>query len=147
MSKIAIEEWYKEATGDIAANQSSMGMPDSSPMGAPNVQQNLGPSQQNAKQGVEQNPDQGSQQPQMPDVSQDPVAPDMPEETQDQNFEDWKNNYFRESIKGDVSKLIEMIQQVRDTELDSYPRKFVEDNLEPRDLKDLDYEYYKEKYT
>jgi hypothetical protein len=136
MSKIAIDEWYKEASGDIAANQSSMGTPDGSPMDAPNAQQAQQPSvgvpqdQQNAKQGTEQNPDQGSQQPQMPDVSQDPVAPDMPEEKQDQNFEDWKNNYFRESIKGDVSKLIEMIQQVRDTELDSYPRKFVEDNLQ-----------------
>jgi hypothetical protein len=67
----------------------------------------------------------------VPDYSEDPSAPDMPEEAEEsQDFEQWKNTYFKESIKGDSSKLIDLIHQVRDLELESYPRKFVEDNLQ-----------------
>lgn len=60
----------------------------------------------------------------------DTDAPDMPEEKEDLNFEDWKASFFKESIKGDVNQLIDMIQKVRNNDLDSYPRKFVEDNLQ-----------------
>jgi len=144
MSKIAIEEWYAEASGDVAANQAPMGMPDSmaaqqiDPMGSPPADlqavKNSDPSTQPGAQSdpnvANQDNVQQSGQPQMPDVSQDPQAPDMPEETEDADFEQWKNNFFKESIKGDVGKLIDLIHQVRDLELDSYPRKFVEDNLQ-----------------
>ena len=41
-----------------------------------------------------------------------------------------QNNYFKESIKGDVNSLIDLIHKIRDKELESYPRKFVEDNLQ-----------------
>lgn len=60
----------------------------------------------------------------------DPVAPDMPEEQENMDFEQWKGKFFKESIKGDVNQLIEMIQNIRNTDLDTYPRKFVEDNLQ-----------------
>lgn len=67
---------------------------------------------------------------QQPDVSQDPQAPDMPADQEEMDFEQWKDSFFKESVKGDVPKLVDMIHQVRDLELDPYPRKFVEDNLQ-----------------
>jgi hypothetical protein len=141
--KYALEEWLKEATGDVAAPQSPMGMPDSPNQSAPDMANVNAPSMDpnmavpNQTQAPNQDPNianqdaMGQQQQQgMPDVTQDPAAPDMPQEMQNQDFEQWKNTFFKESIKGDVNKLIDLIHQIRDMELDSYPRKFVEDNLQ-----------------
>lgn len=60
----------------------------------------------------------------------DPIAPDMPEEKEEADYETWRGKFFKESIKGDVNQLIEMIQSIRNSDLDTYPRKFVEDNLQ-----------------
>lgn len=143
--KYALEEWLKEASGDVASPQSPTGMPDSPPQNAPDMANAGSPSMQdpnamqdsNAMQdpNATQDPNAGNQnamgqQSNMPDVTQDPSAPDMPEEMNDQDFEQWKNSFFKESIKGDVNKLLDMIHQVRDMDLESYPRKFVEDNLQ-----------------
>lgn len=64
------------------------------------------------------------------DVSADPETPDMPEEEDgDQDFEVWKSNFFKESIKGDAPKLMELLSPMRDKEgLEPYQRKFVDDN-------------------
>lgn len=64
------------------------------------------------------------------DVSQDPETPDMPEERGDEkDFEVWKSNYFKESIKGDSQKLMELLSPMRDREgLEPFQRKFVDDN-------------------
>jgi len=84
------------------------------------------------EQAPEQTPDQEeAPQDQAPDdVSEDPQAPDMPEEKGDEpDFEVWKSNYFKESIKGDATKLMAMISPMRDKqELEPYQRKFVDDN-------------------
>jgi hypothetical protein len=73
-------------------------------------------------------PDEGQSPPE--DVSSDPEAPDMPEERgEERDFEVWKSNYFKESIKGDASKLMEMLSPLRNREgLEPYQRKFVDDN-------------------
>jgi len=65
------------------------------------------------------------------DVSQDPETPDMPEEEEgvSEDFEVWKSNYFKETIKGDASKLLDMLSPMREKEsLEPYQRKFVDDN-------------------
>ena len=63
------------------------------------------------------------------DVSEDPQTPDMPEEKKtEQDFEVWKSNYFKESVKGDVNKMMDLLSVMRDRELEPYQRKFVEDN-------------------
>jgi hypothetical protein len=82
-----------------------------------------GDEQQAPEQPAEETPDQE-------DVSEDPQAPDMPEEKDDvPDFEVWKSNYFKESIKGDAARLMEMISPTRDAEvLEPYQRKFVDDN-------------------
>jgi len=132
MSRHAIAEWLAEASGDVPAGQAPMMTPDSpagagAPMPGPDAM---------AQSPVPGDPSAtnvpGAEAPKagIPDVAGDPQAPDMPEKVSEQDFEQWKNAFFRESVKGDVSKLIEMIQQVRDMDLEPYPRKFVEDNLQ-----------------
>lgn len=70
-------------------------------------------------------------QPGEEDLGNDPPYPEMPEDQgEDDDFEVWRANYVKESIKGDPNKLIEMIMKIRDHDLDPYPRKFVEDNLD-----------------
>lgn len=64
------------------------------------------------------------------DVSQDPQYPDMPEEKGSaEDFEIWKNEYFKESIKGDTQSLMELLAQVKDIDgLMPHQKKFVRDN-------------------
>jgi hypothetical protein len=64
------------------------------------------------------------------DVNDDPQAPDIPDQKNDLHFEEWRNQFFKESIKGNSNILIDLINQVRDRELESNQRKFVEDNLQ-----------------
>ena len=138
MRYATIEEWLKEENEQAPPVQAPRAqMPDMNPQqqaqglnmdqGAVSMDQS---SQQQDPNISNQSPDQNQGQQAPTDVSEDPVAPDMPEESQDEDFEQWKNSFFKESIKGDTNKLIEMIQKVRDLDLDSYPRKFVEDNLQ-----------------
>lgn len=74
--------------------------------------------------------DEQQQTPEQEDVSEDPQAPDMPEDKEESpDFEVWKSNFFKESTKGDASKLMDMISPMRDKEtLEPYQRKFVDDN-------------------
>ena len=137
MSKHALESWLSEASGDVPAGQPPMGQPDSPPAaggppaGDPNVANpadQMTPPVANTQQN---SPDaSGAPKGEMPDVSNDPAAPDMPQDKKNEDFETWKNNFFRESVRGDVNKLIDMVQQIRDANLEPYPRKFVEDNLQ-----------------
>lgn len=126
MANPALEEWLAEDVaggppmGDPGMAPGMPGMPGPPP-GDPNVANPAPPQSDPAPQ---------QQQNSMPDVSGDPQAPDMPEEMDEKDFEQWKDAYFKETVKVDVNKLIDMIHQVRDLDLDSYPRKFVEDNLQ-----------------
>ncbi len=77
------------------------------------------------------NPNQMSvDQPQPNNLENDPPYPDMPQEKEEDDFEIWKVKYFKESIKGDPNKLIDMILKIRDRELEESQSKFVEDNLD-----------------
>jgi len=125
--KHALEEWLQEASGDVASGQSPMVAPDN--MAAPDM---AAPDMAAPDMAAPDNmaaPDMAASTG-ATDVTQDPDAPDMPTEINEQDFEQWKSTFFKESVKGDANKLIELIQQVRDLPLDSYPRKFVEDNLQ-----------------
>lgn len=61
---------------------------------------------------------------------QEPQEPDMPQENKVKDFSSWKNKFFKESIKNDVATLIQLIMSIRDGDLSSYQKKFVEDNLQ-----------------
>ena len=91
-------------------------------MGGPDVTDVSGASQQDT-------PPEPQQEAPPEDVSEDPESPEMPEEDEnDDDFEVWKSNYFKESIKGDAEKMMEMISPMRNKEMEPYQRKFVEDN-------------------
>jgi hypothetical protein len=141
MSRHALDEWLTEASGDVAAGQAPMQTPDSPPAGMapdpnaggpptgdPNVANQ--PDQMTPMTAAVQQNSAEAEKGEIPDVANDPQAPDMPEKVSDQDFEQWKNAYFKESVKGNVNKLMDLIQQVRDADLEPYPRKFVEDNLQ-----------------
>lgn len=67
------------------------------------------------------------------DVSQDPPVPEMPDDDAPSDVPDfhrWRDAYLKESVKGDVARLLDMIHQVRDADLEPYEHKFVEDNLQ-----------------
>ena len=133
MSNHALEEWLTEeimggSSGGVAAGQPPMagggpmaGTPGPGAPGDPNVAKPAPP---------DSDPQPQQQQNSMPDVTHDPAAPDMPEQMDEQDFEQWKDTYFKETVKGDVNRLLDLIQQVRDLDLQPYPRKFVEDNLQ-----------------
>jgi hypothetical protein len=89
------------------------------------------------KMGTQPKDQAGGEPGQKPDITNDPSAPDMPKDMggEPPDFEQWKNLYFKESIKGDTQKLVDMIHQIRDLDLDAYPRKFVEDNLQVQFLR------------
>ena len=104
------------------------GQPDPGGMQAP------GSTPDTSDPSVANMPPQGME-PEQPDkdddVTNDPHSPDMPEEKDDNtDFETWRQGYFKELIKGDTNELIDLIQKVRDRNLESYQRKFVEDNLQ-----------------
>jgi hypothetical protein len=139
MNHYILEQWLrKRLNEDDAPSLDPMTNPGGSPgmgngMGyGGQIQTPVGPDPSITNQGQQDmapNPQENKPNG-MPDVSNDPTVPDMPEELDEQDFERWKDTYFKESVKGDVSKLIDLIHQVRDMDLDSYPRKFVEDNLQ-----------------
>jgi len=60
----------------------------------------------------------------------EPKEPDMPKDNKVSDFSSWKNKFFKESIKNDVGTLVQMIMQIRDGELSTYQKKFIEDNLQ-----------------
>jgi len=137
MYKVALEEWLNEAD-DPLTNPS--GNPPMVGAGVPPAQEQPitnapDPNVTNTPpvEAPKEDPNvaqAATQDEEMPDVSEDPQAPDMPEEEKDVAFEEWQDTFFRESTKGDVQKLIDLIHQIRDRDLESYPRKFVEDNLQ-----------------
>ena len=69
------------------------------------------------------------------DITNDPPAPDMPEDREDLDFEEWKQKYIKESVKGDPNDLLELLKGVRNRELEPYERKFVEDNIQVQYLR------------
>jgi len=129
MKQYNLDDWLVEQDIPMAGGQPDpFGMtPQSDPYGAGAMPPD--PSIANPAQGMP--PEQMGQPEQPPeDISQDPQAPDMPEEEEaEDDFEVWKKSYFKLSIKGDVQEMKESLAPwYEKEELDSYQRKFVDDN-------------------
>lgn len=138
MKHYVLEDWFLEADTPFAAGAPDAfngGPPTTDPYsnqlsnpGSPNPVDMQAQNNGNANVTNQQQIQQGAED--QDDLSNDPPTPDMPEEKPKvDNFEKWRNDYLKESIKGDANKLIEMLNQVRDHE-DLHPvqRKFIEDN-------------------
>jgi hypothetical protein len=132
-----LQDWLVEFDIPAAAANpdSPMGPPTGNPDFAdtmanePSADPNAAPTDPSMDQM--QNVDQSQNPNQEPeDISADPTVPDMPEESNEEpDFEVWKSNYFKETVKGNPNELIDMLTPVRDSDnLQPYQRKFVEDN-------------------
>lgn len=66
------------------------------------------------------------------DISQDPQFPEMPDEQEsyEDDFEQWKEKFISESKKGDPMRLLDLLDMIKDRELEAQSRKFVDDNLD-----------------
>jgi len=125
MTNHNLDFWLEEQ--ETQAQDTAEGSPPGNVPAADPAADMSGPDVTAMSADAQEQPPEQNQEPE--DVTQDPESPDMPEEDDsEQDFEIWKSNYFKESIKGDVEKLMEMLSPVRERELEPYQRKFVEDN-------------------
>lgn len=74
------------------------------------------------------------------DVNQDPDSPDMPDDfnkkdDHDGDFEVWKGNFFKESIKGDTNVLLDLLREMRYKKMEPSQKKFIRDNLQVQYLR------------
>lgn len=122
MNRINESEWLNEV--DMPGPS---GQPNSAGFGPPMSQPEApaDPMGQNM-----QPPNQMTMDQPVEDLSDDPIHPDMPEQSQEDDFEIWKIKFVKESIKGDPQKMIQSIMSVRNRQLDPAQRKFVEDNID-----------------
>lgn len=139
MSNPNLEEWLEEQflrEDQFGGGNQAAGGP---PMDAPGFGSDMGQMPQAndpniTNQADKMAPDAQEEDPRhmpdVPDVTDDPQGPDMPEDNDDQDFEQWKNLFLKESVKGDTNRMLDMVHQVREHDLQPYPRKFVEDNLQ-----------------
>ena len=134
MGNFAIDDWLLEADQPADFGGPDASAPPSGPEagGSPPGQQ---PS--NAPPAGPTNPSPNEAPPE--DISNDPKQPQMPEDDnhKDMDFETWKNTYIKESIKGNTGTLIDLIQKIRDRDLESVGRKFVEENLQIQFLRQM----------
>lgn len=126
MTKYALNDWLLEFDIPGAGGQPDPGAggpPKSDAMQAPGDPSISNPPPQ------DMNPEPREEEPK-DDVSEDPAVPDMPEPDDSiKDFEVWKLNYFKESIKSDPQALIDFMSSWRDRdELQEYQRKFIDDN-------------------
>lgn len=125
MNRQILRRWLNEAESPDMSGMMQAGPPTGQPGGPsdPMGQNPPAPPSQGGPDGIpggDQNPEQD-----------DPQYPDMPEgDAEDQDFENWKIAFVKESIKGNPNDLVQLILKIRDKELDPYPRKFVEDNID-----------------
>jgi hypothetical protein len=138
MKNYNVEDWLVEFDIPAAAANpdSPIGPPTGNPDFADTMNQQSDPSQPIDPNQPPIDPNQTDQE--MPtepeqsdqgDIEESPEAPDMPEEGDKEDFEIWKSNYFKESLKGNSNELLDLISPMRDKEnLHPYQRKFVEDN-------------------
>jgi hypothetical protein len=146
MNRYALENWLMEQDMPMLGGQPDP-MGGQAPMGGasgmvgPEPQQGMPPSDPSVTnpppEEMPGNSPEGEQQP-PEDASQDPESPDMPEEKEDADFEQWKKELFKASIKGDTQEMLDMLNKVREAdqgEMKAYQRKFVEDNFQIQTLK------------
>lgn len=135
--KIIVEDWLVEQDIPPLAGQPdpAAGM-GGAPMGTgPGGFEQGGPAGTDPNQQPPDVTQQGVPEQPPEDVTQDPQQPEMPDELEDLDFEQWKNEFFKQTVVGDPNELIEIIKQVRERNLETYERKFVEDNFQIQKLR------------
>lgn len=127
----ALEDWLVEFDIPAAGGQpdpAAGGPPMSDPNSDPNI---ANPAPQDMAPDPQMMPGQGD------DVTQDPEVPDMPEaQPGHEDFEVWKLNFFKESIKADPQSMLDFMSTWREKDdLAPYQRKFINDNWNIQSLR------------
>src|SRR4051812_9411384 len=89
----------------------------------PNQAMNAAPGETQQPGTTPQPDQQGLGMPPEEDVTNDPAEADVPEEKKPKNFEEWRYEFMQEAIKGDVTKLLDLIKEVRDRHLEPAHRR------------------------
>ncbi len=139
MKNLLMEDWLMEQDIPPLAGQPDMpagqggGALGTGPGGFPQT----GPAGAEPTMPPQGSPDVTQQVPEKPpeNVTADPETPDMPDEKEDLDFEQWKNEYFKQTVVGDPNELLDLLKQVRERSLEPYERKFVEDNIQVQYLR------------
>lgn len=79
--------------------------------------------------GEEQPPQAPPEEEQPDDVTQDPQNIEEPQQ-EAQSFEEWRHDFMEMAIKGDNEELVNMLNSIRDNELEVSQSRFVEDNVQ-----------------
>ena len=125
MNRNNLNDWLQEAEM-VSSNSMSPAAPNETPSTDPNQGVGAAINDPNiANMDNQNNPDMKHM-----DVNADPKSPIMPADKEKVgDFETWKNEYFKESVKGDATDLIQRLNQVREKDnLLPVQKKFVEDN-------------------
>lgn len=133
MTRTNLEMWLLETDGPT--DQSVTGLPTTDPYAGSAVSANAqpGPDPNAALKGPDvasQGPDAKSADQPNDDITKDPRTPDIGDDSEAKDFEDWKTDFFKLAQRGDVMKMLDSIGEVRDQNLGPSQRKFVEDNLQ-----------------
>jgi hypothetical protein len=138
MNRYNLEDWLVEYDIPGAAANPDARTAGGPPTGNPDFADTMSkddsvmpdPNDTNADLNMNTSDQEQDQDEQPTDISDDPQTPDMPEESEkEMDFESWKSNYFKETVKGDPNTLIDFISEMREKEnLMPYQRKFIEDN-------------------
>lgn len=65
-----------------------------------------------------------------PSFDEDPQTPDMPEEKGPKDFEQWRKDYVKASMKNDYQEMRDLISEMQDRKLSTYHYAFVRNNFD-----------------
>ena len=127
MNRQNIEDWLVEfEIAPSAQTDSPGGVPTTQPDFADRMNQDTqtNPNSQ-ANPDFEPSSDEGAD-----DFQEEPeIEDEIDISNEEEDFEMWKSNYFKETVKGDPNDLIDLLSPLREKDsLLPYQRKFVEDN-------------------
>jgi hypothetical protein len=125
---INTEDWL---VGEETAAPGMPGQPPTTSPGGPGDPMGQGPTPPTPDPNAV--PAQPLPQPQAPEqLNDDPEHPDMPEDDESpKDFETWRMDYLKQSIKANPQELMDLLIQVRDKVVeDPNPNKFVADNMQ-----------------
>jgi hypothetical protein len=127
MIDIIMEDWLDEA---YSAGTDGMDTAPGAPTGDPYQPNNMNPAaSKDGDPSVSNMPPEDPMDNQDTGPYDDPKSPDMPDEKKSMDFEQWRKEFFKASIKGDVQEMKQMILDMRSRKLNSYQEEFLTDNL------------------
>ena len=130
MSNIILSDWLTEQEVPFAAQASATDPSPGMDQMAPPIDPNAPVTDPNVA-GPPPAVDAPPQEVEAGGADLEPVAPDMPEEKEDKDYEVWKNDFIKSTVKNDTNDLLNTLHDMRDKEgLEPHQKKFIEDNMQ-----------------